>query len=309
MYPVIHIFGFSIYPYGLMIGIGLMCAILLFVKRCKNRGYDEDSAFNLAIFCGISGILGAKLFYIIIEFPELIKDPMLIIKDFSNGFVFYGGAIIGILTGYFYTRVKKWPFLKMLDIAVPSIPLAHAFGRAGCLFAGCCYGQETDSVFGITFSDSPYAPHDVSLIPTQIISSIGNLAIFAILLWFDNKKKKRDGQTGALYLIIYSIGRFIIEFFRGDPRGTVFNVLSASQFICIFVFAAGIIMMYVTKRVSKSFEAEAAAAIEDSETGIKDNNQDEAHVVGDKPYEKEMQSDELGSSDKEIEKNTVKEEE
>lgn len=244
MYPVIHIFGISLYPYGMMIGLGLTAAVLLFLKRGKENGYDEDSIFNLAIISGISGILGAKLFYIIVEFKEIIKDPMTIIKNFSGGFVFYGGIFLGILAGYIYVRLKKWSFIKVFDLAAPSIPLAHAFGRLGCFFAGCCYGKETDSFLGIEFNRSLYAPHNVRLIPTQLISSIGNIAILGILLWFDSRKKTRDGQTGALYLILYSLSRFAIEFLRGDPRGTVFNVLSTSQFICIIVLVVGLILMY-----------------------------------------------------------------
>ena len=276
MYPVIHIFGLNLYPYGLMLGIGLVLAIFVFMKRCNNRGFDEDSAFNLAVTAGICGILGAKLFFIIFEFPEIIKDPILIITDFSNGFVLYGGVIIGILVGFIYAKVIKWPFIKILDIAVPSISLAQAFGRLGCLFAGCCYGKETNSFLGIELNNSPYAPHNVHLLPTQIISSLGDLIIFSILLWFDNKKKKRDGQTGALYLIIYSIGRFSVEFLRGDPRGTILNILSTSQFISIFIFAAGLILFFI---VTPKFKAEVIQdAVVKENNGLNENHKENAVV-------------------------------
>jgi len=256
LFPVIHIFGINIYPYGMMIGIGLVTAVLLFIKRCKNRGYDEDSAFNIAVLCCISGIIGAKVLFLIIELPQVLRDPMAVLKDFGNGFVIYGGIIFGILAAYIFARFKKWSFLNIFDTAVPLISLAQGFGRIGCFFAGCCYGRETDSFIGMEFNNSPFAPHNVHIIPTQLISSIGNFIIFGILLWFDNKKKTRNGQTGALYLVLYSIGRFIIEIFRDDPRGTVFNVLSSSQFICIFMFLAGVAMLYLISRKAKNEDIE-----------------------------------------------------
>jgi phosphatidylglycerol:prolipoprotein diacylglycerol transferase len=251
MYPEIHLFGLKIYPYGIMMGLGIVLAMTIFQKKCKSIGYDEDSTLNMAIVCVLSGLLGAKLLFLITEAGAVIKDPVYYIKNIGDGFVLYGAVIGGILAGYLYTKAKKWNFLKVFDIALPLIALGQGLGRIGCFFSGCCYGKETSAPWGIVFRNSPFAPNGVKLVPTQLISSLTDFMIFGILLWFDSKKKSRDGQTGALYLILYSIGRFIIEFFRGDPRGTVFDVLSTSQFICIFVFAAGLILLYsIHKRES-----------------------------------------------------------
>ncbi|MDI6619490.1 MAG: prolipoprotein diacylglyceryl transferase [Clostridiales bacterium] len=246
MLPVIYLYNIRIYPYGMMMGIGIASAVILFEKKCKRLGFNEDSAFNAAIISVIGGLIGSKIFYYIVEYKEFLKNPLDMIKDFGNGFLIYGGVAGGVLAAYLYTRKKGWPFLKIFDIAAPFIALAQGFGRIGCLFAGCCYGKETRSVFSIRLNNSPFAPHDVNLIPTQIISSIVDFSIFAILIIFDNRKKnKNDGETGALYLLLYGIARFIIEYFRGDPRGTVFNIMSTSQFICIFAVAASIIMFRI----------------------------------------------------------------
>jgi prolipoprotein diacylglyceryl transferase len=237
--------------YGLMISIGIITAVYLFMKRGKDAGYDEDPLFNMAIIAIICGVIGSKLLFILTDLPDIIKEPSIIIKDFGNGFVFYGAVIGGIIAAYIYVRIKKWRFLTILDLIIPSVPLAQAFGRIGCFFAGCCYGIETSSFLGLEFNNSPFAPHDVQLLPTQVFSSIGNFIIFGILLWFDKKIKKRTGQTGAAYLILYSIARFTIEFFRGDFRGTVLKIFSTSQFICIFVFIAGIILMWKAPAVTE----------------------------------------------------------
>lgn len=280
MYPVINLFGLQLYPYGLMIGIGIVSAVLLFLRRCKNRGYNEEWAFNLAMLCIVGGIIGAKLFFIIVELPSFIKDPSLFIRDFNQGFVIYGGVILGAVVGYFYSKNRKWSFNKMFDLAAPLIAMAQGFGRIGCLFAGCCYGKETDSVIGIHFDNSPYAPHGVSLIPTQAISSIGDFLIFGVLMWFDNRRKTKDGQTGALYMIMYSVGRFIIEIFRDDPRGTVFNVLSTSQFICIFVLLAGIVMLYLISQKHKRLSMESEPSDAAEELSDIEYTQDSAVVSG-----------------------------
>lgn len=129
--------------------------------------------------------------------------------------------------------------LAYLDLTLPSVALAQGFGRIGCLLAGCCYGRETESAFSITFEHSAYAPNGVALIPTQIISSGLDYLHFIILLIFVKKWKKKDGQVTGLYFMLYSAGRFILEYFRGDlERGSV-GVLSTSQFIAIFIFLMG----------------------------------------------------------------------
>jgi phosphatidylglycerol:prolipoprotein diacylglycerol transferase len=242
-----------------MISIGLIFAVYLFMKRSKKEGYNEDHIFNLAIFAIISGVIGAKLLYIIVESPSLIKEPSLLLEDFGSGFVFYGAILGGVLGAYIYAKRKKWSFIKVLDIAMPSVPLAQAFGRIGCFFAGCCYGKETTSPWGIEFNNSPFAPHDVHLIPTQVISSVGNFLIFAAVMWFDRKKKTKDGQTCAVYMILYSIARFAVEFLRGDDRGTIFKILSTSQFICILVLIAGLVIYFKAKKPENKDTQEISA--------------------------------------------------
>ena len=128
--------------------------------------------------------------------------------------------------------------LSYLDLMIPSVALAQALGRVGCFLAGCCYGKETDSPLGVVFTNSDFAPNGVKLLPTQLFMAGGDLIIMAVLLWYAAKRPMR-GRTSALYLILYSIGRFFVEFLRNDDRGTV-GMLSTSQFIAIFTFLAGV---------------------------------------------------------------------
>ena len=234
----------TIHGYGLMIAIGFFAAYIAAEKRAKKMGMDPDQLFNLTIYTMVFGLLSAKLLYYITIIKDIIADPSLLL-NFTDGFVVYGGIIGGILAGYVFARVKKMDFWKYFDLVVPSIALAQGFGRIGCLLAGCCYGTETTSPIGIVFHESQFAPNGISLVPTQTISSALNFLHFFILITFA-KHKKADGQVAALYLIFYSIGRFILEFYRGDLiRGSV-GQLSTSQFISIFVCIAGVILFIIT---------------------------------------------------------------
>ena len=179
------------------------------------------------------------------EIDSILENPKIMLS-FSEGFVVYGGILGGIVGAYIYCKWKKLSVLKYFDLAVPSLALAQGFGRIGCFLAGCCYGRETSAWYGITFHDSPFAPNGVSLIPTQLLSSGADFLHFFLLLYIAGKKKK-DGIVVVAYMIFYSIGRFLIECLRNDPRGSV-SILSTSQFISIFMLTAGLIALAMLKK-------------------------------------------------------------
>lgn len=239
MFNDITIGPVTFHMYGLMIAIGFMMALLLCLKRSKKLNLNEDIIYGLFFCAIIGGMLGCRILYYIVELPQIIKDPS-ILWDFKNGYVVYGGIIGGILTSFIYCHVKKERFLPYFDLVMPAVSLAQGFGRFGCFFAGCCYGRETDSWFGITFSHSNFAPNGVKLLPTQLMSSAGDFLICGLLLIYASKKPK-EGRVAAAYLLLYGIGRFIIEFFRNDYRGSI-GILSTSQIISIGIVAVGLIM-------------------------------------------------------------------
>ena len=235
---------FTVYGYGLMIAVGILAAYFTGERRAKKRGLPYEHVFNLVVWCVLGGFLGAKILYWITEWKSIVANPGFLGDTLTDGFVVFGGIIGGILTAYVYCRIKNLDFLRFFDTLMPSVALAQGFGRIGCLLAGCCYGKETNSAFSITFHDSGFAPNGVALIPTQIYSSILDFIHYGILL-FILKKQKKDGETAAAYLIFYSAGRFVLEFFRGDlARGSV-GALSTSQFISLFTFVAGIALLLV----------------------------------------------------------------
>lgn len=249
-----EIFGIQVKSYGLMIAIGIIVAATLFINKGKKKGFDEDSLLNLIIFAVIGGALGGKGLFIITELKDIIRDPS-ILTNFGYGFVVYGAIGGGALAMYLYCRRKKWNIIEMLDMTVPGLAIAQGFGRIGCFLAGCCYGEETTSLLGVEFPESSLAPAGVHLHPTQIYSSIFDFLLGFILLYY-SKMERKNGKVMGLYLIIYSVGRFLVEFLRNDPRGNV-GFLSTSQFIAIFTLVFGIIIFNthkIFKGAKKSIE-------------------------------------------------------
>ncbi len=235
-YQLFQLGPITVYSYGFMIALGFILCVVLAERRSKAMGLDSDKIVSLAFWCIGGGLLGAKVLYYVTEIKSIIENPKILL-DVTNGFVVYGGILGGILGGFLFVRRNRLNFLKHFDLAMPSVSLAQGFGRIGCFLAGCCYGRETDGSWGVVFHDSPFAPDGVALIPTQLISSAGDFLICLILCLYA-RRKHPDGAVGGLWLLLYSIGRFVIEFFRGDPRGSV-GMLSTSQFIAIFILAAG----------------------------------------------------------------------
>ena len=238
--------GLTVHGYGLMIGIGFIAAYLMTEFRARKYRMNTDIVFTLFISSVVFGLLGAKVLYYLTILDRVIKDPGVILDEIE-GFVVYGGIIGGVLAGYVVCRIKKEKFWQYFDLIAPAIALAQGFGRIGCLLAGCCYGKETDSPLSITFHTSDFAPNDVALIPTQIYSSILDF-LNCIVLCLIARYAKKERTVSGCYLIFYSTGRFILEFFRGDlERGSV-GVLSTSQFISIFIFVIGAAILFTGKK-------------------------------------------------------------
>lgn len=242
----------TVHGYGLMIAIGVLAGLFVAEARAKKRGMNSDILYYMMPFCVILGFLCAKILFCIVEFKSFLENPAGTLT--GSGFVVYGGIIGGILAGYIFCKWKKLVFLDYFDIFMPSVALAQGFGRIGCFLAGCCYGRPTESAIGIAFTHSHYAPNGIKLIPTQLISSAGMFVIVGILFYY-GRKKRIPGKISALYILLYSIGRFIIEFFRNDYRGEI-GILSTSQFISLFMFAAGIVFMIVLSKKEKAVSNE-----------------------------------------------------
>ncbi len=252
MYPILIEFGFfKIFTYGLLVATGFLVAILLASSRAEKEGLDSQKVLDLCFYVMVSALLGARLLYVIVEYRYFLDSPLEIFKFWKGGLVFYGGLILGVLISLWYLKRNQMPMWKTADLLAPSIALGQSIGRWGCFFAGCCYGKKTDVAWGITFADPrSLAPLEIPLHPTQVYLSLNAVFIFIFLMWL-SKRKVFDGQILWSYGILYSIGRFAIEYFRGDDRGfPVEQVLSTSQFVGVFIFSFSVFMLLTLYRNS-----------------------------------------------------------
>lgn len=248
----------TIHGYGLMTAIGIIAAYFSAEYRAKKKGLQPERIFGLVVCCVVLGYLCSKLLYIITILPDLIANPDIFLSSLADGWVVYGGILGGILGGWLYCRFRKLPVWNFFDVGMASVALAQGFGRIGCFLAGCCYGAETQGAFAVTFTDSDFAPNGIPLIPTQLISSALDFLLFFFLILYDRKLKKREGEVTAWYLILYSAGRFILEFWRGDINRGFVGALSTSQFMSIFTFLAGVVLL-ILRMKSRPEENKAPA--------------------------------------------------
>ena len=242
---------FTVHGYGLMIGIGFVLAVVICGRITKKLGLSEDDFTNIAICLLVFGFMGGKLLYILVNIKQFIQDPLGLLG--SEGFVVYGGIFVGIVSIWIYCKIKKLSFLSYMDMMVPAVSIAQGFGRVGCFLAGCCYGRPTDSRFGVIFPEGCLAPAGVRLIPTQLMSAAFDLCMAAFLIFMLRRVKYR-GMVSGFYLILYGVGRFIIEFFRGDPERGKVGVLSTSQFISIFMIIFAAAYIYFVNRAKTETE-------------------------------------------------------
>ena len=244
---LLHIGPLTLYGYGLMIGLGILAAWILAGIRAKRQGRTPDQLFSMILWILLGGFAGAKLLFLLTQWKNLMQYPSLLRYYLSDGFVVFGGIIGGIAACFLFCSRKKLSFLSWFDFLMPSVALGQAFGRMGCLLAGCCYGKECHGSLSIVFHNSDYAPNGVPLIPTQLYSAFFDAALVLVLLRTDAVKKK-NGETAAAYLLLYSVGRFVIEFMRGDVERGFVGFLSTSQFVACFTFLTGLFMMIRLKR-------------------------------------------------------------
>ncbi len=242
--------------YGLMIVIGAALGFLLTVFKPVYAGLPRQDVIFSAIYVGIGFFVGAKLLYLLTLIPFIIRNFQqiswnltLINELFNGGFVFYGGLIGGLLMIWLYCKKYKLPFFMYLENLIPALPLIHGLGRVGCFLAGCCYGRPTPPPFGVFFHPDSVAPAGISFFPVQLLEAAINLIIF-LLLFLYSRKKRQSGQILGLYLLLYPVARFGLEYLRADEiRGFLWG-LSTSQWLSILLFLCGIFLSVRAKAFS-----------------------------------------------------------
>ncbi len=251
MYPILFQFGrFRIYAYGFFIVLGLAAATFLAVLKVRKSDIrlSFENAAELLFYTVLSAFLGSRILYVLLHLDVFRRDPLQVFRLWEGGLVFYGGLIAAAGVALGYMKRHRLPVWKLADLISPLIALGLSFGRIGCFLAGCCYGRETSLPWAVVFRNpDSLARLNVPLHPTQLYEAAGGLVLFSFLSWVE-RRKSFDGQVFWLFLFLYSITRFLVEIFRGDPRGFLFTgSLSTSQAIGILLAIFSLFVLFYVK--------------------------------------------------------------
>jgi phosphatidylglycerol:prolipoprotein diacylglycerol transferase len=271
MYPeIIEIWGYPIYTYGVMLAIALILALFVAARLAKRDGLPSERMYDLGLWILIGGLLGSKLLLVLLD-----PGAKVFSWDFvRSGGVYYGGFLGGLAVAAILIPLYKMNFWKVADAFAPAVALGQFFGRQGCFAAGCCWGKATDLPWGVHFSDKGHEMTGVPIYdatggalhlhPTQLYESFAMLAVF-FLLYYLHRHKKFNGQILIIYMILYPLIRFTIEFFRDDPRGDLFGLtsmtgLSTSQIISLLVAVGAAVFLFMRLRRASNIKTPAAGA-------------------------------------------------
>jgi phosphatidylglycerol---prolipoprotein diacylglyceryl transferase len=245
MYPEIFHISF-LHTYGVLVAIAFLAGLWMANKLALRAGLSGDAVTNLGIYCALAAIAGAKLMMFIVDSKYYAEHPgeIFSLSSLQAGGVFYGGLIAALAVSWWYMRKTKLPLWKTADVFAPAIALGHGIGRLGCFSAGCCWGVRCSLPWAVTFTnpvakDLVGVPLHIPLHPTQLYESVAEFLIFGLLYW-RIQKTHRPGTIISLYLVLYGIVRFVVEFFRFHEQGNLWGgPFDTSQWISLALMAAG----------------------------------------------------------------------
>lgn len=246
MYPVLfNVFGMNVYSYGFFIAIGAIAGVAyMAIRGKKDVGLTFDQANSLFLVIFLAAFVGGKVFLFFEDISYYSQHPDKLVA--GRGFVFYGSFLFAVPAMLIFFRKNKLPTYAMLDVMAVTTCIVHVFGRIGCFMAGCCYGIETHSFLGVTYTNEVcQAPLNVPLHPTQLYEAFYILLVMCVLL-FLRERKRFYGQLFLIYLILYAFGRFGLEYLRGDQeRGLLLDrLVSHSQLVAAAILAVVAFIYY-----------------------------------------------------------------
>lgn len=225
MHPVLFQFhSFTVYSYGFCVALAAAVSFFLSLRLAARRGLSAGTAADLLLVLLISGIAGARVFYVLQHWPDYREHWLSALWLREGGLVWYGGFIAAVLSGLVYCRRHYQSVLAWSDFFVPILALAHGIGRIGCFLNGCCFGRDGH--------------------PAQLYEAGGLFALSGVLFWIASKKP-RHGRLTGWYLVLYAMLRFTVEFFRGDQ--TPYHSLSLPQWMSLGFFLLGLVFLYALR--------------------------------------------------------------
>lgn len=258
----------TIHTYGVLLVVSFLVSIGVARRMARREGIEPDMVVDIGVYVILAALVGAKVLLLIVDWDIYSRQFRSIVGEgggpvgealvpylgsagaylgalarmgmslLQAGGVFYGGFLAAILATLWYVRRHQLQLWKVADAAAPAVAIGHGIGRLGCFAAGCCYGIATSLPWGVTFTDTYSGtlvgvPLNIPLHPTQLYEATTNFILAAFLIWY-SRRKQFDGQVFWVYVLAYAVVRFLHEFLRADPRGSIFDgALSTSQFIAI----------------------------------------------------------------------------
>jgi phosphatidylglycerol:prolipoprotein diacylglycerol transferase len=270
--------NFTFNTYGFLLALAFIAGLYAMGRLAARDGLEKQKVYDLGLWVLAASLVGSKLLMVVTEWDSFYRDnprQIFTLDFFRSGGVFYGGFIGALIASLIVMRAYKLPWWRTADAFAPGVALGQMIGRIGCFSAGCCWGKPTSAFYGVHFSDRGHEITGVPtmvghlsdsiqkslweaklhgltaplhLHPTQLYEAVATLAIFiALLIVF--RHRRFYGQVILTYALLYAVARFIIEFWRDDPRGEIFG-LSTSQFIAVILFIGALIVMILRLRMA-----------------------------------------------------------
>lgn len=239
------ILGIEVMWYGILISTGVLLGIVVALRECKRVGFKEDNLIDFLLYAIPSSIVGARSYYVIFSWDYYSKNLNEIINIRQGGLAIHGALIAGVIVGILFCKKRKINVFQILDIVIPSVALGQAIGRWGNFVNQEAYGGPTNLPWGIIVDG-------IKVHPTFLYESIIDFSLFLFLIWFRKNKRKNQGEVFALYIIIYSIGRFIVEGLRTDSL--MFFYIRVAQLISVFLVVVGIYIFNTLRKQNSSID-------------------------------------------------------
>ncbi len=245
---------FSVRWYGIMLSLAIFATLALTLRQSARYGITSDSFVDMFMFALPVSVIFSRLFFVVVEWDSFRNDLWGVFRIWEGGITIYGAVFGAVLTVVVFCRVRKYNFWNWVDFACVYLPLAQAIGRFGNFFNQELYGGNTTLPWGMTGNiikayPNPGVDGNLPVHPTFLYESLWNLLVFAMLMRFRPRSKKR-GQVFAAYLFLYSIGRFGMEFIRTDVFSFANSTLRANMLVAATIAATGIVLFIIRGRTA-----------------------------------------------------------
>ena len=243
--------GFSVYWYGILIASAVLIGTLLAIREAEKKGYNQDHFFNIILVSLPAAFIGARLYYVLFNWDYYSQNLSEIPATWQGGLAIHGGLIAAFIAAYIMMKKYRISFFQGVDIAAPSIILGQAIGRWGNYFNQEAYGYVVDQakIPWAMYIDGAYRH------PTFLYEFLWNIGVFLFLLYLRRKENLKNGDIFLSYVLLYSVGRFIIEGFRTDSL-MLFSTLRAAQVVSALVIIVAGVYLYLNHRKKSTPDAE-----------------------------------------------------